>query len=862
MEMITELMLPDTIGGCRITGILYKKDAVITCLGEQSTIGRPVLLEVLDTTTPEGKNFQQDFLTNARSSVKNRHSHIISALNAGKAGDLVYCVYPYFSGRTLADILDTGKIYSPETALSLVRAIGEGMLFMWKKQRAFHGMLNPENILLTDEGDTILANFWNTVQIKNLFTSSCGRNIFYLSPEHAAGSNLSFQCDIYALGAILFRMTTGIVPFKDIALERLKGTILLNRFFIPQEEISRQTTLPAEFLHLIRRMCVRNQQDSITSWEEYLAESEKTSQNLLTNKGRRPSVSREKVPGIRLNAASEISPGEKDSNSTENEGKKVFAAKSSKYLFFIAIFIIFGGLYAAYSHVFEKEKPRKTSLHPAVKVPVKVKKTVSENKVPSQPPPEKKVSSTPGVPEQKIESSAVKTEIQKSPEKKRVQLIQDPAYRRFLNERSKLFVILRKAGIQFSPGKNSYSLRKMPHAWLMQNRETVYQHLDKMDTLLKDFEEKYPERKVYGYQKRYLDNIRRKLDECYTAYDEERQKENLESKAKQTETAGVNKKPEKVLPAAEEKNDAEDPEGEQALAEYRKKYDKLFTASCKDFMNSFFTSDLNITEKERMEKYKAAFPPIPRTAEKRAAEKIRKKYDALFTTLAKAEYLANSFYSLLGSSGEKYRNTVLSLERKKSIIWRIKNSKVTIRQENSPAAQIYSLPELGRYNLALLAVHVSEKDKNMQKYCFAFLLKIHAYKQAEEYARSGEEKQLLALLTGNFPTWAENKNSLLLLQQELKHLPPDLVTAELRKQIEEIETDLPSRTRKKRNIPIPRRANYVPPRMPAAQEQMSFRSGEDSEKNDIFRKRPFRRREEDRNRARTAKKQKYTFDRE
>ena len=91
----------------------------------------------------------------------------------------------------------------------------------------------------------------------------------------------------------------------------------------------------------------------------------------------------------------------------------------------------------------------------------------------------------------------------------------------------------------------------------MQNRETVYQHLDKMDTLLKEFEEKYPERRVYGYQKRYLDNIRRKLDECYTAYDEERQKENLESKAKQTETADVNKKPEKVLPAAEEKNDAE-----------------------------------------------------------------------------------------------------------------------------------------------------------------------------------------------------------------------------------------------------------------------------------------------------------------
>ena len=183
-----------------------------------------------------------------------------------------------------------------------------------------------------------------------------------------------------------------------------------------------------------------------------------------------------------------------------------------------------------------------------------------------------------------------------------------------------------------------------------------------------------------------------------------------------------------------------------------------------------------------------------------------------------------------------------------------------MRQANSPAAKVCSLPELGRYNLALLAVHVSEKSENMQKYCFPFLLKIHAYKQAEKYAVTREEKQLLAILKNNFPAWVENKDTLLLLKQDLKNLPADRVTEELRKQIEEIEEDLPVvRKERKSSVPIPRRANYAAPSGPVQHRTTPERDVFQNE-TDFETERSGRRRQS--SRERTVKTQKKIFDRE
>ena len=50
---------------------------------------------------------------------------------------------------------------------------------------------------------------------------------------------------------------------------------------------------------------------------------------------------------------------------------------------------------------------------------------------------------------------------------------------------------------------------------------------------------------------------------------------------------------------------------------------------------------------------------------------------------------------------------------------------------------------------------------------------------------------LLKILKTNFPAWVNNKTSLKLLKQELIHLPPEMVSGELRKQIADIQEELP-----------------------------------------------------------------------
>ena len=865
-SFITELLPQDfRIGDCRIIKPLYGKNAVIAYLAEQSAIGRQVVLEVLDSSRPEGKTLLPEFLANARNSVKSRHPHIVSVLNAGRSGDLFYCIYPYFSGRKLTEILGTGKIYSPEAALALMRDIAEGMLSVWKKQGAFHGMLNPDNILITDEGDTILTDFWHTVQSRSLFADSYGDNISCLSPEHAAGGNLSFRSDIYALGVILYRMTTKCIPFKDVPVEKIKGALLLNRFFMSQEEIQQQKLLPQEFLHLIRRMCVTNLPDSIGSWEEYLAESEKIAQLLLT-KNTGNFHSQQPPSGILKKTLSEISPVKGTPLTPLSPEKSFFSEERlRKYFLYIAILIFSGGVCAALTHFFKGENKTEKPYYAASTKPVKTKilsaGTEKPQKAPVQP---KGVSANSGEME-KLQASSAKIQKERRPQNPEKLILQTPLFRQYIQDRTRLLYFLRKAEIRFFPGQKLCKLKKKPHDLLMQNRVLLYQHLEKLDSELQKVEQTYPASLLLKRHRSSIDNIRKMIDKCYADYDAERKLEaekaaektapkleqrmvqEVEKEGKNISAEVVKNNNMKAETAQEEKTTHSNREN-LSVAEYRKIYADLITAHCKYFMNSSFAIEQALTERERMEKYTFSPPAMLPSVDQKTAKKIRRKCNDMLSLLAETEHLADALYFYMGSSGEKYRNFKLTLEKKPGIIWRIKNNKVTFRLEKSPEAKVCTLQDLGRRNLALLAIHISEKSENMQKYCFPFLLKIHAYEQAEPYATSREEKLLLKILKTNFPAWVNNKTSLKLLKQELIHLPPEMVSGELRKQIADIQEELPSvQQQKKKPRPIQRRYNYSHSsgtgRPPASPVRNTYHRVQDMPENDYFqRKRVYIRR--------------------
>ena len=95
-----------------------------------------------------------------------------------------------------------------ETAAALDYAHSQGIV---------HRDLKPANIMLTGEGDVVLADFGLARLMKGTRYTATGTSWgtpAYMSPEQAQGERGDERSDIYSLGVILYELLTGQIPFE------------------------------------------------------------------------------------------------------------------------------------------------------------------------------------------------------------------------------------------------------------------------------------------------------------------------------------------------------------------------------------------------------------------------------------------------------------------------------------------------------------------------------------------------------------------------------------------------------------------------------------------------------------------------
>ncbi|NIN09809.1 MAG: protein kinase, partial [Gemmatimonadales bacterium] len=73
----------------------------------------------------------------------------------------------------------------------------------------------PENILILPEGTTKLMDFGLARSMASRISSkgTIVGTVFYLAPEQALGGEVDGRADLYALGVMLYELTTGRLPF-------------------------------------------------------------------------------------------------------------------------------------------------------------------------------------------------------------------------------------------------------------------------------------------------------------------------------------------------------------------------------------------------------------------------------------------------------------------------------------------------------------------------------------------------------------------------------------------------------------------------------------------------------------------------
>lgn len=163
------------------------------------------------------ERFQQE----ARAAARLSHPGIVQVYDAGVAGDVPYIVMEFVDGRSLGDVLEMDGKLPEEKALRMALSVAEALGYAWQKDCIIHCDIKPDNLLISKNGevkvtDLGLARF---IGLRRRATPG-GDTIVgtpnYTAPEQAEGlPDLDCRADIYSLGATLYHMVTGRLPFAN-----------------------------------------------------------------------------------------------------------------------------------------------------------------------------------------------------------------------------------------------------------------------------------------------------------------------------------------------------------------------------------------------------------------------------------------------------------------------------------------------------------------------------------------------------------------------------------------------------------------------------------------------------------------------
>jgi len=197
-------------------GVVYRaKDPVI---------GRTVAVKTLrlseEGTGMSHADLVERFETEAHAAGLLTHPNIVVIHDAGESDGLYYITMELVNGKSLQSMLDAGQKFPLPRLLHIMEQVCSALQFA-HNHSVVHRDIKPANIMLfgddivkvTDFGTAMILQYGARKETAAMGTPG------YMSPELIKGKTVDGRTDIFALGVMLYEMTTGQKPFlgQDIA---------------------------------------------------------------------------------------------------------------------------------------------------------------------------------------------------------------------------------------------------------------------------------------------------------------------------------------------------------------------------------------------------------------------------------------------------------------------------------------------------------------------------------------------------------------------------------------------------------------------------------------------------------------------
>lgn len=235
-------------------------------------LDRTVAVKVLRDCYAADETFVERFRREARAVAQLNHPNIVTVLDRGEEAGRQYIVLELVEGEDLKEHLGKKGPLAVETALRLAVQIGRGLAFAHARG-VVHRDVKPQNVIvagaeakMTDFGIARAAEADGITLTGTVLGTSD-----YISPEQACGLPVDERSDVYSLGAVLYELLTGDVPFHGDS----PVSVAMRHAREPMPSVSsRRAGVPPRVEAAVARATEKRPQDRFRSMEAFVSELE------------------------------------------------------------------------------------------------------------------------------------------------------------------------------------------------------------------------------------------------------------------------------------------------------------------------------------------------------------------------------------------------------------------------------------------------------------------------------------------------------------------------------------------------------------------------------------------------------------